>query len=85
MTTLTITAKGQVTFNKDLLQHLGLKPGDKLEVVKQPGGRLSLGPALRPRTGRMEDAFGILSRPGQRRLSIEEMNDVIARGWAGER
>lgn len=85
MTTLTITAKGQVTFNKDLLRHLGLKPGDKMEVDKQPGGRLSLGPVLPPRTGRMEDAFGVLSRPGQKRLSVEELNEVTAGAWAGER
>ena len=33
MTTLTVTARGQVTFRKDVLQHLGIKPGDKLFVV----------------------------------------------------
>jgi hypothetical protein len=26
MTTLTITAKGQVTFRRDLLRHLGVQP-----------------------------------------------------------
>ncbi|MEA0672209.1 AbrB/MazE/SpoVT family DNA-binding domain-containing protein, partial [Xanthomonas campestris] len=29
MTTLTVTARGQVTFRKDVLQHLGIRPGDK--------------------------------------------------------
>ena len=32
MTTLTVTARGQVTFRKDVLQHLGIRPGDKIEL-----------------------------------------------------
>jgi antitoxin PrlF len=84
MTTLTITAKGQITLKKELLQHLALHPGDKVEVTPAPGGRLTLTPQRRARTGRIEDAVGVLHRPGQKPLSIEEMNEVIARGWAGE-
>jgi bifunctional DNA-binding transcriptional regulator/antitoxin component of YhaV-PrlF toxin-antitoxin module len=30
MTTLTVTTKGQVTFKKDVLRHLGIKPGEKI-------------------------------------------------------
>ncbi len=30
MTTLTVTAKGQVTLRKETLQHLKIGPGDKL-------------------------------------------------------
>ena len=29
MTTLTVTARGQVTFRRDVLQHLGIRPGEK--------------------------------------------------------
>ena len=32
MHTLTITAKGQVTLRQSLLKHLGVKPGDPIEV-----------------------------------------------------
>ena len=78
MTTLTITAKGQITLNKALLRHLGLKPGDRLEVAERAGRTLSVAPAEKPRTGRMEDAFGMLHRPGQKPLTIEEMNEAIA-------
>ena len=35
MSTLTVTAKGQVTLRKDLLQHLGVQPGEKV-VVEGP-------------------------------------------------
>jgi bifunctional DNA-binding transcriptional regulator/antitoxin component of YhaV-PrlF toxin-antitoxin module len=31
MSTLTVTARGQVTFRKDVLQHLGIQPGEKIE------------------------------------------------------
>ena len=30
MAILTVTARGQVTFRKDVLQHLGIEPGDKI-------------------------------------------------------
>jgi len=40
---------------------------------------------LRPApTGKISDVFGILPPPDGPALTIEEMNDVIARGWAGE-
>ena len=35
MTQLTVTAKGQVTLRKDLLKHLGLKPGTVFEWVSR--------------------------------------------------
>jgi bifunctional DNA-binding transcriptional regulator/antitoxin component of YhaV-PrlF toxin-antitoxin module len=39
MTTLTVTARGQVTFRKDVLQHLGIRPGDKIDLDLLPDGR----------------------------------------------
>jgi bifunctional DNA-binding transcriptional regulator/antitoxin component of YhaV-PrlF toxin-antitoxin module len=39
MTTLTVTSRGQVTFRKDVLQHLGIRPGDKIELDLLPDGR----------------------------------------------
>ncbi|PHN80648.1 transcriptional regulator [Pseudomonas syringae pv. cerasicola] len=39
MTTLTVTARGQVTFRKDVLQHLGIRLGDKIELDLLPDGR----------------------------------------------
>ncbi|WP_245643695.1 AbrB/MazE/SpoVT family DNA-binding domain-containing protein [Paraburkholderia oxyphila] len=32
MSTLIVTGRGQVTFRKDVLQHLGIKPGEKIEL-----------------------------------------------------
>ena len=39
MATLTVTARGQVTFRKEVLQHLGIKPGEKIELDLVPDGR----------------------------------------------
>jgi len=84
MSTLTVTAKGQVTLRKDLLEHLGVHPGEKITVDKLPDGRIEV-KAARP-MGKISDLFGSLKtkRKG-RSLSIEEMNNVISRGWAGKR
>ena len=42
MTTLTVTIRGQVTFKKDVLRHLGIRPGDKIHLDLLPNGRAEL-------------------------------------------
>ncbi|WP_163265939.1 AbrB/MazE/SpoVT family DNA-binding domain-containing protein [Chelativorans alearense] len=81
MTTLTVTSKGQVTLKKELLQHLGVKPGQKIEVDPMPGGQLAVR-AVRQEGG-WEDVFGILAGETDKVATIEEMNEAIAKGWAG--
>jgi bifunctional DNA-binding transcriptional regulator/antitoxin component of YhaV-PrlF toxin-antitoxin module len=81
MVALTLTAKNQLTLRKEVVKHLGLKPGDKVEANLRPDGRVEL-TAAKPRTGKISDVFGILKRPGQPVLSIEELNEAIAEGWA---
>ena len=84
MSTLTITTKGQVTLRKDLLEHLGVHPGQKVVVEKLPDGRIEV-KAAKP-SGKISDLFGRLKdKKKGPTLSIEEMNEVIARGWAGKR
>lgn len=83
MTTLTVTARGQVTLRRDLLQHLGVKPGDKITLDKRPDGRIEV--AAAQGGGKISDVFGIFKLTGQRVVSIEEMNEVIADSWAGGR
>jgi AbrB family looped-hinge helix DNA binding protein len=82
MSTLTVTAKGQITLRKDLLKHLGVEAGDKLAVEKLPDGRIGIR-AARP-AGRISDVFNSLKQLGGACVSIEEMNEIAARGWAGE-
>ena len=83
MSKLTVTAKGQVTLRKELLQHLGIRPGDTVAVEKLPNGAIQIH-AARP-AGRISDVFGSLKRPGQRRLSIEEIKKITEDAWAGKR
>jgi bifunctional DNA-binding transcriptional regulator/antitoxin component of YhaV-PrlF toxin-antitoxin module len=82
MTTLTVTAKGQVTLKKDLLRHLGVKPGQKVEVDVAPGGRLTV-KASTPDARGWEKVFGILAGKSDKIATIEEMNEAIRKGWAG--
>jgi len=83
MSTLTVTAKGQVTLRKDLLEHLGVRPGEKISVDKLPDGRIEVR-AARP-VGKISDVFDFLKRENGPSLSIKEMNRTAARGWAGRR
>jgi hypothetical protein len=80
--TQTITAKGQVTFRKDLLQHLGVQPGEKISFDKLPGGRLQM--QATSKRGDISNIFGMLYKKENPTLSIDEMNEIIAKGWAGE-
>lgn len=83
MTSLAITAKGQVTLRKDLLAHIGVKPGERIELDKLPGGELRIR-AAKP-SGTIDAFIGRLAGKGRRPLSIEEMNEIAASGWAGEK
>lgn len=81
MTTLTVTARGQVTFRKDVLQHLGIKPGEKIELDLLPNGRGIL-KAARP-TGTIDNFVGLLAGRTKKVATIEEINEATAQGWAG--
>jgi AbrB family looped-hinge helix DNA binding protein len=83
MRVLTVTAKGQVTLRKDLLQHLGVQPGDKIAIDTLPDGRIEVRAA--PPAGRIADVFDLLKRPDGASLSIEAMADLTAEAWAGKR
>jgi antitoxin PrlF len=79
MTTLTITAKGQVTLKQDLLKHLGVGPGEKIEADKLPDGRIVVRAATQD--GTIADFIGCLARRGGRKLTIDEMNEIAVGGW----
>lgn len=82
MTTLTVTARGQVTFRKEVLQHLGIGPGQKIELDLLPDGRALLR-AARP-TGTIEGFVGLLAGRTKKVATIEEINEATAQAWAGK-
>ena len=83
MSTLTVTAKGQVTLRRDLLKHLGVHPGEKITVEKLPDGRIEM--KAERAAGKISDVFDFLKRENGPTLSIEEINEAAKRGWAGRR
>jgi bifunctional DNA-binding transcriptional regulator/antitoxin component of YhaV-PrlF toxin-antitoxin module len=82
MSKLSVTARGQVTFRKKVMQHLGVKPGGKIELDLLPDGRGVIR-AARP-GGKIQDFFGLLAGKTKKVATIEEMNEAAARGWAGQ-
>lgn len=82
MTTLTVTTRGQVTFRKDILQHLGIKPGDKIELDLLPDGR-GLLKAAQP-NGTLDGFIGLLAGQTSKCASLEEINQATAQAWTGE-
>jgi AbrB family looped-hinge helix DNA binding protein len=82
MTTLTVTARGQVTFRKDVLQHLGIEPGEKIELDKLPDGRVTLR-AMRP-AGTIDGFLGLLAGKTKKIATLEEINEAAAAGWTGQ-
>ena len=88
MTTLTVTSRGQVTFRKEVLQHLGIKPGEKIELDLLPGGRAAL-KAIQQK-GSLRSMAGFLKgKTNGNVLTIEEIDaaiaDANAKAGAGQR
>jgi bifunctional DNA-binding transcriptional regulator/antitoxin component of YhaV-PrlF toxin-antitoxin module len=83
MVTLAVTARGQVTFRKEVLNHLGIKPGEKIEVDLLPDGRAALR-AARP-SGTIDGFLGLLAGKTDVVATVDEIGEAARRGWAGER
>jgi len=83
MAKLTVTSRGQVTFRKEVLQHLGIRPGEKIELELIPGGR-GIVKAARP-AGKIDRLFGVLAGRTSKKATLEEIHEAIEKGWAGEK
>jgi bifunctional DNA-binding transcriptional regulator/antitoxin component of YhaV-PrlF toxin-antitoxin module len=81
MAIVSTTSRGQVTLRKEIFQHVGIKPGEKLEIELLPGGEFR-GRAVRKK-GKIEDVFGMLKgKTNGAVLTIEEINDAIEESGA---
>jgi bifunctional DNA-binding transcriptional regulator/antitoxin component of YhaV-PrlF toxin-antitoxin module len=83
MSTLTVTARGQVTFRKDVLQHLGIQPGEKIELDKQPDGAVTLR-AARP-LGKIDSFLGLLAGKTRKVATLDEISEAAADGWSRQK
>ena len=81
MITLTITSKGQVTLRRDVLEHLGVGTGEKIDVTMLPDGRIEVRAAP---AGEISSVFGMLKKKGRPPLSIDEINEITKQGWSGK-
>ncbi len=77
MPTATLTSKGQTTLPKEIRERLQLKPGDRLDFVVEPDGRVTL---VRVATD-VAELRGILPRPAKP-ASLEDIDRGIRDGAA---
>lgn len=77
MSVATVTSKGQITLPKDVRDDLHLKEGDRVSFEKI-GGRY----VLRPQNRSVTDLAGALHRPGQKAMTIREMDDALGQAMA---
>ncbi len=75
MPTATVTSKGQVTLPKQVREVLRIKAGDQVDFILDAEGE------VRVRAGRFDvrDLKGLLHRPGRKPVSLEAMDEAIAR------
>jgi AbrB family looped-hinge helix DNA binding protein len=78
MNTATMTSKGQITVPKEVRDALHLEPGTQMTFRLTENG----GVELRPRSWDTSKMKGMIKPPPGVHVSIKEMNEVIARGWA---
>jgi bifunctional DNA-binding transcriptional regulator/antitoxin component of YhaV-PrlF toxin-antitoxin module len=80
---MTLTAKGQFTLNKGLMEHLGVRPGEKVSITKTPEGINVTAAKNKTSIEEMLAGFEEL-RAGRvfEPVSIEEMNRVIGECYA---
>jgi antitoxin PrlF len=78
MDTMTLTAKGQFTFNKRLLEHIGVKAGDKVLVKKLPDGSLKI--QAQKSAVPVSALFGCIET--ELHFTTDEINAAIRKGYA---
>lgn len=67
-----LTSKGQITIPKSVRNKLNLKTGDKVDF-KISGGDVILVPVSKS----VEEVFGILSVNNNKKVSVDEMNNLL--------
>jgi antitoxin PrlF len=78
MASATLTSKGQITVPAEIRKLLNLKAGDRIEFIHLGNHDVRIY-AKNQSVKRLKGMFGKFPRT----VSIEEMNEVIARGGAG--
>jgi antitoxin PrlF len=75
----TITIKGQTTLPKDVRAALRLSPGDRVRYMILDAGEVRI-----VRSQPVAALAGLLQDTTDRRVSLEEMDDAIAKAASGQ-
>ena len=70
----TMTSKGQITIPHSIRNRFHLRAGNRLEFRITREGDVRIAPVSLA----VEDVAGMLKRPGQKALTVEEMNRALA-------
>ena len=79
MPTSTLTSKGQITLPKQVREQLRLHTGSRIDFVIEPAGRV----ILKPLNSDFRLLKGVVRVRHKRTVSIQEMNESIAKGFSG--
>lgn len=80
--TLKITSKGQVTLKRELLDELGVDPGDRIVVEPVAPGRVEIRRA--EQRGGLAAFVGCLKQTAGPALSLKDIHKISRDGRAGE-
>jgi antitoxin PrlF len=75
----TVTSKGQITIPKQIRDRLRLEPGHRVEFQVDRQGHV----ILHAKNVDIRELKGIIRSKRKTPVSIEEMNEAIARGYSG--
>ncbi|MDR1350920.1 MAG: AbrB/MazE/SpoVT family DNA-binding domain-containing protein [Zoogloeaceae bacterium] len=78
MNSVTLSTKGQLTINKSLMEYLGTKGGEKIDVTKTADGGLKL--LVKRSKGSVMDLAGSIQ--SDIHLTDEELEQCIADSYA---
>jgi bifunctional DNA-binding transcriptional regulator/antitoxin component of YhaV-PrlF toxin-antitoxin module len=81
---MTLTAKGQFTLNKGLMEHLGVRPGEKVSITRTPEGiNVSAAKNKTSVEEMMESLKALREAHGGTRITatIDEIQEAIANGY----
>ncbi len=75
MTRATLTSKGQITIPQQIRRLLRVEAGDQLDFIIDEQGRV----VLNVTTTEIPELKGLLRRPDQPSVSVEDMNATVLR------
>lgn len=77
MSVATITSKGQLTLPRDVRDDLNLKEGDRVSFEKVGESYV-----LKPQNKSIMELAGILHRPGEKAMTVEQMDEKLGEALA---